>query len=515
MTIATSASSQTLAGDGLATTFAFGFVAGPSTNNLTVTYTDADGNDTLLSPSLYGINLNPVAVNALWAVGGTVSYPLSGSAISTGTSITITRVLPLLQQTTISNQGGLWPQVVERALDYQMMCVQQNAATLDRAIVAPPEDIAPDMVLPPAAERANSALIFDEDGNVAVGEAAGAPVSSAMQPVVASTTIPAARSRMGMYNEPGIISTGSANAQSVSYSTPPSAYNDADEYTFIPGPGLTNTGATTLAITPLTAKAAEYNGGSLASGSVVAGQAVAFRYDSASDTLQIMGPIAPGSGAGVTGPTTSVVSSVAFWDATDGSALKAGLTTGATGSVLTAQGAGNMPAWASPASAASVPVGTVCSYAGASAPSGWLLCFGQAINRTTYSALFSVISTAYGVGDGSTTFNLPDCRGRTAVGRDDMGGTTASRVTSAGSGIDGVTLGASGGTQTHTLVVGEMPSHAHTAAGNFIVSGGGGAVSALGAFYQGVAATNASGGNGPHQNMPPAIILNTIIYTSV
>src|SRR5262245_45971339 len=58
------------------------------------------------------------------------------------------------------------------------------------------------------------------------------------------------------------------------------------------------------------------------------------------------------------------------------------------------------------------PIGAVIDYAGASAPSKWLLCYGQAVSRTTYAALFDVLSTTYGVGDGSSTFNVPDLRGR-------------------------------------------------------------------------------------------------------
>lgn len=64
------------------------------------------------------------------------------------------------------------------------------------------------------------------------------------------------------------------------------------------------------------------------------------------------------------------------------------------------------------------PPGVVFPYAGATAPDGWLLCNGSAISRTTYAALFEAISTAHGTGDGSTTFNLPDYRGRFLRGRD-------------------------------------------------------------------------------------------------
>ena len=70
----------------------------------------------------------------------------------------------------------------------------------------------------------------------------------------------------------------------------------------------------------------------------------------------------------------------------------------------------------------SVPAGVVSPYAGTSAPSGYLLCYGQEVSRSTYSALFSAISTTYGSGDGSSTFNLPDLRGRAVAGQDDMGG---------------------------------------------------------------------------------------------
>ena len=108
-----------------------------------------------------------------------------------------------------------------------------------------------------------------------------------------------------------------------------------------------------------------------------------------------------------------------------------------------------------------VPSGTIISYAGSTAPAGWMLCDGSAISRTTYSTLFSVVSTTYGAGNGSTTFTLPDLRGRTVFGKDNMGGSAASRLTSAG-GITGTTLGATGGAQTKSLATGEMPSHSHT-----------------------------------------------------
>lgn len=116
------------------------------------------------------------------------------------------------------------------------------------------------------------------------------------------------------------------------------------------------------------------------------------------------------------------------------------------------------------------PAGSVVPFAGTTAPAGWLLCHGQAISRETYSSLFAAIGTTYGAGDGSTTFNLPDLRGRVAAGKDDMGGSAAGRLTAAVSGVpNGATLGAAAGAQSHTLAAAEsgMPAHGHTASSSF------------------------------------------------
>jgi microcystin-dependent protein len=68
-----------------------------------------------------------------------------------------------------------------------------------------------------------------------------------------------------------------------------------------------------------------------------------------------------------------------------------------------------------------LPAGTLVDYAGTVEPSGWLLCDGRAVSRTVYASLFSALGTAYGTGDGSTTFNIPDFRGRFARYMDNMG----------------------------------------------------------------------------------------------
>jgi len=96
-----------------------------------------------------------------------------------------------------------------------------------------------------------------------------------------------------------------------------------------------------------------------------------------------------------------------------------------------------------------VPVGTVVSFAGASAPEGWLMCDGSAVSRTTYANLWAVLSSTYGSGDGSTTFNLPNAKGRSIVGAGTGSGLTE-RTVSATGGAESVTLtGAQSGTSAH------------------------------------------------------------------
>jgi len=156
-----------------------------------------------------------------------------------------------------------------------------------------------------------------------------------------------------------------------------------------------------------------------------------------------------------------------------------------------------------------LPSGFIGPFAGSTAPSGWLLCGGQEVSRSTFSSLFLSIGTTFGSGDGSTTFNVPDLRDRFPLGDRDQGQSDANRVDNFNT-----ALGDSGGSDEHQLSIAEMPSHSHTqvttgtSGGLIQVSAGGGDIGGQDANN-----TRNTGGNQAHNNMPPFLALNYIIKT--
>lgn len=226
-----------------------------------------------------------------------------------------------------------------------------------------------------------------------------------------------------------------------------------------------------------------------------------------------------------------------------------------SGYILKTNGAGNAPSW----DALNIPTGSLQLYGGSAAPTGWLLCDGSAISRTTYATLFALISTVYGSGDGSSTFNIPDFRGRSPIG------------VGTGTGLTARALAATVGVETYALSSGELPSHNHTATDsghthtgttggqsadhNHAVTYGGGQIgratygfSAIGTGYQGLliirgndtgsavtstgisanhqhsitapsgnasfpSGTSSNGSGTAHNNMQPSLVVNYIIKT--
>ncbi len=180
-----------------------------------------------------------------------------------------------------------------------------------------------------------------------------------------------------------------------------------------------------------------------------------------------------------------------------------------------------------------IPLGGLLPYTGTTAPnSAFVLPFGQAISRTIYATYFALVGTTYGPGDGSSTFNVLDLRGRAVFGLDNMGGSAASRITVAGGNFDGTSLGTAGGGQNKTIAQANLPAatltttitdpgHFHTTSNIVGVPGGTSGTTYYGPFAgtlntdtktTGITASTALGGSGTALPvLPPAIVLPFIL----
>jgi len=158
--------------------------------------------------------------------------------------------------------------------------------------------------------------------------------------------------------------------------------------------------------------------------------------------------------------------------------------------------------------AVNVPIGACIPFGGAGSPSGYLLCDGQAINRITFGNLFAIIGTKYGVGDGSTTFNVPDMRTNNSFAR----GAT-----------DDAGRGTEGGLSDVTLAITELPAHNHPITPDphdhtavlKVPPGGASGPSGVGAVSVNTGPTSLTstmtGGDTAHENKPPFVDFNWII----
>lgn len=234
--------------------------------------------------------------------------------------------------------------------------------------------------------------------------------------------------------------------------------------------------------------------------------------------------------------TTKIPTCAAVRSAIDEAVLSSGNlpSGGSAGQVLTKKTNANYDTqWSSVP-----PVGTILMWAGASdaVPSGYLLCDGAAVSRTEYAALFSTLGTAFGVGDGSTTFSLPDLRARFVFGanstytRGETGGEINHTLTASEMPVHSHSC-SDGGSHTHTMESGGEHTHSSGASGTISVSKGDGTSGASTVGKGGTADTGSAGlhthelgtasdhthsignvgGGNAHNNMPPYIALAYII----
>lgn len=152
------------------------------------------------------------------------------------------------------------------------------------------------------------------------------------------------------------------------------------------------------------------------------------------------------------------------------------------------------------------PAGIIAGFGSNTPPSGWLVCDGSAVSRTTYAALFAAIATNFGAGDGSTTFNLPDGRGQVMAGK---------KAADPNFGVFG---NVAAGEVTHVLTAAENGPHAHNVAVTFFDH----ASFASGPAFDGDASAGShspsfpsttSGSGTPHNNIQPTFVANFIIKT--
>lgn len=436
MTVTSTTNSIYWVGNGSVSTYGYGFPV-PQLDGFTVTrITRSSGArlDITSSCTITGIGSS---------FGGTVTMP-SGVPLAAIYDLEIKRELPLEQTTDFSNQSTIYPETIEAALDYLTMCLIDAANAGD-----------------PSALRLQSGFSDRWDAETFpiknVGDAVSGDDAVNYDQMVGQINSAIAAALIGSGNVPAPT---------------------APQANFV-----------------LTATGVGAYGWVAPSGSVADNSITNLKLaDMATQRLK-------GRNTGGTGdPEDITITQALDWaDSTRGTILSrgasawVGIDPGTAGHVLTSNGAGADPTYQVLPAAAALPAGSVIQVAMNTAPTGYLKCNGAAVSRATYATLFAAIGTTFGVGDGSTTFNLPDLRGEWVRGWDDGRGVDSGRVfgstqaemigphnhtaTSTGT-FSGST--SSDGAHTHTVPA-ESGAGASTGAANSIATGSSISTSSAGA----------------------------------
>jgi microcystin-dependent protein len=436
-------------------------------SDIQVILTDSDAAETTLTITTgYTVALNADQESN---PGGTIT---TVATYATGNKITIIGALDYGQPTQLTNRGGFFPKVIERAMDRLGILIQQLKEQVDRSVkvdassTTDPDTLIDDLVAAAAdAEAAATAAAasYDAFDDRYLGSKTSDPAldNDGAALITGALYWNSVAEEIRVYNG----TSWEAITETSNYS-PESFSGDGSDVTFT----LTNppVGAANLFVylsgvrqVPTT----DYT---------LSGSTLTFTSAPPLGTNNIFTLAASTQDIGV--PSDDTVSTAKLQDgAVTASKLGAGL---------------------------AVPTGAILDFAGTSAPTGYLGCDGSNISRATYAALFSAIGTTWGAGDGSTTFTLPDFRRRVAVG---SGGTGTATL--------GNAVGNTGGAETHTLVTAEMPSHTHPNGGSATLANPSAGAASSNAVQDDGTTTGSTGGDGAHNNMQPSAVVLKIIKT--
>lgn len=460
MTVESSASSVTYTGNGLTTQFSYPFLI-PQVEHVEVILTTLSFIEIRLGADEYSVS--GLGNDA----GGFVTYPLSGAPLSAVYSLTIRRVLPLVQLADIVNQSAFYPETLEDAFDYEMMVLQQLQEQISRALILPAgldfddflmtilsaESDAEIWAAAAQADAILAAYYASLSQSIALGNAASIPYSNATSGLSA-TNVQTAIDEVVV----SIAGAGGGAAANVGDVQASAALN-------VPALWLPCDGATRSRTTYADLFAA------ITRNAVVA--------------VSIASP------AVVTWTAHGLVAGDPVSITTTG-ALPTGLVASTVYYVMASGLAAN-------------------TFKLSAAPGG------VAINTSgTQSGVHTALYAPYGRGNGSTSFNVPDLNHRGPVGYS----VAESRLTlDNGSGIDGRNLGNSGGVQSVTLNTSQMPSHTHPFDSSVTVASGGVyenvPTTETGGVSTGPTNTGSTGGGAAHNNVPPGLVVRFNIYAGV
>jgi microcystin-dependent protein len=389
MTVPTTQSRVNYTGTGSTDTYEFPFRIFEDEDLLVIQRDDEGNEETLELDEDYTVN---------GAGEDTGSITLAAGNLPEDYSLTIRRKILIKQEADIRNQGSFFPEIHEDVFDRQAMAAQQHRDEIDRCMKMPetvPTDdfdptLPPEVFLSPGV----SVVVNDEGTGFAAGPSAG-DISGAeanAQSAEASATAASASATAAAASETAAASSATAAAASATAAASSESQVSTDA-------AIAADKADEAASSAESAATSETNAGTSATNAAASASSAS---TSATNAANSATAAATSASNAATSETNAANSATAAEGSADDAETAKEAAEAALASVIATIG----------------PVGAVLPFAGSSAPAGYLLCDGSAVSRTTYANLFTAIGTTHGEGDGSTTFNIPDYRGRFLRGVD-------------------------------------------------------------------------------------------------